>query len=263
MISKLNLSFVVFSLFASAATQSQITDAPKDATAMSLVQSCLSSMTPGSSATDQSVVVVATLRLYGDQNIDFPVVIKSRGSNLVRTEITTKQGMRIFILNNGHGLIRYPDGGLRYLSEENTALQRANHIPFFSLLSEFSSKEVALEYVGESTKDGAAVNVVALSAFRGATVEEQKNWMNRTRAYFYLDKQTGYLNSISYPNYAENDLNVVENFEVKYSQYKQLNGFLIPTQQDTYSDGHLFSTLLVESIGPVAPLQDSNFKFSE
>lgn len=210
-------------------------------------------MGSGNLAANQSVQAVGTLTWHGSTDIVFPVVLKSLGTQLLRTELTTNKGVRVTIVNAGHGIIRQPDGSVRQLSLDNTLVQRVNHIPSLSLLSEFSQGAVALEYVGNSVVDGAAVDIVAISL----------SSQSRTRVLYYIDSKTAFVNRIDQPNYAENDPNDVQSLQTRLSDYRLVNGVAVPFLQETYADGKPLFALALNSVTFGVTLSDSDFSLGQ
>jgi len=88
-----------------AVVQATIT-APKDLVAVSIVQSSLSTMGWQNLTALQTAQAQGTFRLLGDSPVDFPIFLKSRGSRQVHSELTSDKGVRLFLVNNGRGIIR-------------------------------------------------------------------------------------------------------------------------------------------------------------
>src|SRR5438309_1373522 len=152
-----HVSLALFCLFVASlafAQSSPVGTTPKALAASSVAQRSLAAMGSNSLVPNQSVQATGTLTLHGSSDVVFPVVLKSLGTQLLRMELTTSKGLRLFVANAGHGIIRQPDGSVRQLLDDNMLVQRVNHIPALSLLSEYAQNQVALEYVGNSLVDG-------------------------------------------------------------------------------------------------------------
>ena len=233
-----------------------------DPVAESFLQRSLSAMGAKTDPMNQVATVTGTLKLLGDDEIDFPVVIKSQGNTLMRTELSTKQGVRVFVINNGRGVIQYPDGKSRVLNEENTILQRASHVPVLGILSDGNNPNVNVQYEGRSVFNNKSVDSVAVSSFKGKTDEEIAQNIDRTKLHLFLNTDTGLLEGMSYLNYSENDPTFVQTFQVIYSNYQSIQGFMVPLQQDTFADGKPFLSLTISTIAFDGSVADSDFNLA-
>jgi hypothetical protein len=68
-------------------------------------------------------------------------------------------------VNQGKGVIEQPDGTIRQLLMNNTLVERANHIPIFSLLADFQDPTVGIENLGTVQINGVDTSAVALRPF--------------------------------------------------------------------------------------------------
>jgi hypothetical protein len=238
-------------------------NAPKDPQASSIAQRSLAAMGSGSVTPNQTVQAAGTLTLHGTSDTAFPVILKSRGTQKLRTELTTSKGVRLSIVNTGHGIIRQPDGSVRQLSDANTLAQRVSHIPALSLLSEYPQNTVALEYLGNLVVDGSTVDIVAVSLYLGATVKDAQSSQGRTRTLYYIDSKTGLVNRIDQLNYAENDPTDTQKLQTHLSDYRLVNGVAVPFLQETYAEGQPLFTLALNSVTFGVTVSDSDFSLGQ
>jgi len=256
------ISLCIF-LAASVLFAQSVEDAPKNTQALAVAQHALIVMGARNLVPNQSAQAIGTLTLHGESDIVFPVVLKSAGTQRLRTEITTNTGLRLFVVNGGRGIIRQPDGSVRQLADENMIVQRINHIPALSLLGECLQKNVALDYIGTSTLDDAIVEIVAVSLYSGATVKDAQSLQSRTRILYYVDAKTGLVIRIDRANYAENNPNEVQNEETYLSDYRLVNGIMIPFQQRTLADGKPYLDLVLTSVTFGVAVNDSDFSLGQ
>jgi len=231
----------------------------KDSQAVSSALFSLTAMGSGNLIASQTVQAIGTLTLHGTSDVVFPVVLKSRGTQQLRTELTTNKGMRVFIANGGHGIIRQPDGSIRQLSDDNMIVQRVNHIPALSLIAECSQQNVQLDYLGSSQVDGINADILVVSLYSGSTVEEAQSLQKRTRIFYYVDHKAGLIVRMDRVNYAENNPNESQNEETHYSDYRLINGVMVPFQQTTLADGKAYLDLTLTSVTFGLPVSDADF----
>jgi hypothetical protein len=193
----------------------------------------------------------------------FPVVLKSLGTHRLRTELSTSKGLRLFIVNHGHGIIRQPDGSIRQLVDDNMMVQRINYIPVLSLLGEYDQKDISIDYLGASVMEGTTVEIVAISLYSGTTTQEAESLKNRTQILYYIDSNTGLVTRIDRTNYAENDPNDIEKLETRFSDYRLVSGVMIPFQQRTSIDGAPYQDLVLTSVALGGILSDSDFSLEQ
>jgi hypothetical protein len=257
------ISFILTCVLIASAAFAQSPTAPKNAQASAVAQRSLAAMGSNNLVPNQTALAAATLTLHGNSDTAFTVVLKSLGTQQLRTELTTSKGLRLTIVNAGHGIIRQPDGSIRQLSDANTLAYRVNHIPALSLLSEYPQNTVALEYVGNSVVDGSTVDIVAASLYLGATVQAAQASQNRTRVLYYIDGKTGLVNRIDQLNYAENNPIDVQNLQTHLSDYRLVNGVAVPFRQETYADGQPLFTLVLNSVTFGVTVSDSDFSLGQ
>lgn len=75
-------------------------------------------------------------------SVTLPMVKKSKGTKMIRTEVQRPEGARVLIVNSGTGAVQNPDGTVRSQSSNNTVAERVEHIPALSILSEWQSSSV-------------------------------------------------------------------------------------------------------------------------
>jgi len=233
--------------------------APKDATATAVAQRSLNLMGTNQLVPGQTVTVTGAITLSADKPVVFPVVITSRGSSQMRSVITTPKGPRLFIVNNGHGVIRYPDGTVKWLADENMVSQRVSHIPAISLLSEYASPGTSLENIGPATVDGRLADVVAIGIYSGNDTSSAQQEAKKTRTLIYSDHASGLVLRVQQLNYGEDIRSDAQQFETRYSDYRDVSGVLVPFHQQLYVDGRLLQDFVISSVTFGTIVSDADF----
>lgn len=233
--------------------------APKDTQAVAAAQWALAAMGAQNLAPLATVSATGTLTLQGDSALTFPVLYKSRGARQMRMELTTNKGIRLFTVNDKHGIIRYPDGSVRKLLDDNMAVQRVDYIPVLSLLSELARSDVASEYLGDTNLGNAPVHLIALSLYSGMSKEEAQRLQDRTRVLYYINAESGLVSKTDRTSYSENYPTESEKLETYFSDYRLLNGVQIPFHQQTFVNGKPYLDLALSGVSFNASVQDSDF----
>jgi hypothetical protein len=235
----------------------------KDPAALAVAQRSLSALGSNRIPAGQTFAVEGNITLVGQTKQTFSVVIKSRGASQMRTEITTPKGLRVFVVNNGHGFIRQPDGEIKWLADENMQTQRITHIPALSILSEYLSPKSKVDFVGTSSVDGISADVISLGVYSGSDAKAAEEQARKTRVLIYLDKITGLVLRLQQLNYGEDVRSDTQQFETRYSDYRSVNGVMIPFHQQTLADGRLLQEFVIDSATFGTPVTDSDFALTK
>ena len=178
------------------------------------------------------------------------VLYKSHGAGQLRVEVDKTAGKSTLIVNEGQGQVKQPDGRVRNLLHNNTYGQRVEHIPALSLLAEYANSELEVEDPAEDDLNGSRVDVVTLSMAPASitSAKQAADYRKVSRTKFFLDKTSGYVLAIEYPNFAENAPGSASVMRTVYSDYRKVNGIAVPFQQTTFMDGQLFSSLALDAV---------------
>jgi len=233
----------------------------RDVQAISLLQQCLATMGGAEALLLQDSVAIGEAQTFlpDGTTVTLPIVKKSKGTKMVRTELQRPEGTRIRVVNGGVGGIRNSDGTIRKQFSNNTAAERVEHIPVLSILSEWQSSSIEIRYIGADIVNGSAVQVVAISFIPTSDPQWISFYRSTTQKLFYIDQGTNLVSKIQYQNFAEKDSNVSEKVEVFFSDYRSVSGVLIPFKQASYADGRPRSTLIFNSMSFNNGLLDTEF----
>ena len=98
----------------------------KDPAGLAVAQRAMGALS-GQAQNLQDSLTTGTLTLPGDKPKVFSVVIKTKGTQKVRVELSNADGTRARILNQGQAAIQYPNGKVRKLLMNNTLAERVTH----------------------------------------------------------------------------------------------------------------------------------------
>ena len=234
----------------------------RDPTAIAMVQTVLRSS--GAAQVPVDAVAVGTLRTtVAGKSSDTPITVKSKGSQLLRTEMQQPTGTSISIINHGHGTLQRPNGKVMELLTNNTFVERADHIPIFSLLAEYEESGMSVENLGSTTVMGRPANIVALRPLPQPNISQAMLDQYISKTKFYIDEISNEVVKIERTNYAENDTSFGQKFEIYLSNYQSINGVLVPFRQTEFHDEKLDSDLILQSVTFNNGLSDTEFTLPE
>src|SRR5207249_3950485 len=209
-------------------TANQQAKVVKDAQAVAEVQTALTAMGASAVVIQDSVSSGTLTTTLNEGSVSMPVVLKSKGTQMSRVELQKPTGTGIRIVNHGVGVIEQPDGTVRSLLMNNTLVERANHIPALSLLADFQDPAVSVENFGSAVVSNQQTEVVALRPLI-VPIISQADWdKSLSRTTFYIDPISGTVVKVAFTNFAENDSNFGQQVEVYLSNYKAVDGVLVP-----------------------------------
>lgn len=250
-----------FGVSLSLSAQQAGTSLQRDPQAVTLVQQSLAAMGGAQALAFADSLAIGNVQSFKPDgtSVTLPIVKKTKGTKMVRTEVQRPEGTRLRIVNSGIGALQFPNGTIRRLFPNNTVAERIEHIPALSILSEWQSSNIEARYIGADTVNSSPVQVVAISFIPTSDPQWIGFYRSTTQTLFFIDQTTNLVSKIQYQNFAENDSNVSEKVEVFFSDYRLVSGVLVPFTQSSYADGRLRSTLTLTSFAFNTGLSDSEF----
>jgi hypothetical protein len=243
-----------------AGTAQQVATITKDAAGIAAVQRTLAVM--GSAQTVSDVVCTGTLTLAKEQDRTVNIIIKSKGTQMTRTETTGPKGTTVRIVNHGTGAITNPDGSVGKLVLNNTIAERVSHIPALSLLSEALGPVVKVESQAAADVNGAPNDVIALSYTPDPAHPQLSLFLNITRRLVFIDQATNLVSKIQFTRFSETG-HAKHQVEQVFGDYRRIGPLLVPFYQLTYLDGNLETALNLTSAQFNVGLQDAEFALTE
>jgi hypothetical protein len=233
----------------------------KDPQALAVVQKSLLAMS-GTTSLNSILDSQAdgTLTFYApDGPVPMPIMYKTKGTHQIRVELQQSAGTVVRIVNNGQGILQKPDGSIVNLLMNNTLGERVTHIPVLSLLAENLDPAVKVQSKGSSTVNSSVTNDVGLSYVPNLASPDASAFEKMTQHIFHLDQSTGLVLKVDYQNCAENDTNACQKVETVFSDYRSVQGVLVPFVQTTSIDGEPYSQVVLKSVSFNVGLSDSLF----
>jgi hypothetical protein len=208
-------------IFPSAAQQTSSTAPPNhDAQAMSLLAQCDSAM--GTSATAPDVYAVGTIISANPDSIASSVVLKSKGTDRLRTEFAFDSGPQIFVINRGHGFSLIAGKKIK-LAGHATSYFRPEHLSAFACSIDLARSNVGVAYVALENLGSITVHHLV---FRAASSDPLELLISEFHV--YLDPQTFRIVKTANWVFAPDAIQNRSLWETYYDSYQPINGVLVP-----------------------------------
>jgi hypothetical protein len=213
----------------------------------------------------QDSLASGVLTVYGGgESTTYPITLKTKGTRESRIEVQKSHGTNVRICNHGRAVVERPNGVLKRLLENNTAAEYVNHIPLLSILSDYENgTSIQLLDKGTTQLKGQATHRIAISFVPAADLAQGSIYASMTETLFYINESTHLVDGIKYNSYAENDPSSKQDVQMYFSQYRNINGILVPFHFATYVDGTLESDVVLKSIVFNVGLSESDFTLPE
>ena len=187
----------------------------------------------------------------------------AKGTGESRVDLTLSGGMRSEIRNSSNG---FPQGA--WISNGGTSTAYAQHncwtdaAWFFPALTSFSASDpsIVLSYVGLENRSG--LSVQHLRAYRyisspSTEVTAQTQQLSSTD--FYLDSVSLLPLAVEFKVHPDNDMNTDIRTEVRFADYRAVNGILAPFHIQRLVNGGLVMDMTIISAAVNSGLPDSLF----
>lgn len=259
----LNRLLVVLSLtlILSAPATAQAPTTPraiKDPSSIALIQRALGVMGWQTAISQLDTLTTGTL-VRGTTRL--PIVIKTKGTKMLRVEIQRGDGTNVYIVNNGHAQIQSPDGRLRQVALNNSFGQRVWHIPALSLLAEYADAQID---IGATTLDNSpALSIPVAVIPSSADSQVQANSFRRLTKTTFLFNADLLVSEIRYNQYDEKPPHDPVPARIVFSDYRRIGPLFIPFHDTSYQGDTLDYDLYLDSVQFNVGLTDADFALSQ
>jgi hypothetical protein len=210
----------------------------------------------------QDCLASGTATIYaGGTPISYPITLKSKGLRETRVELQKANGTSIRIVNQGQGAIVRPDGSVKTLYSNNTFYEHVNHVPLLSVLGVFGGGSVNLLYKGVAQVQGQSENVIEIDFI--PNLANGPLYASMSSTLFFVNQTTNLVDKIQRSTFYEGDQNDTVNEETYFSDYRSVNGMIVPFHQTVYADGQLETDLTFSTVTLNVGLPDSDFSLPQ
>jgi hypothetical protein len=223
----------------------------RDADAISLVRASLVKM--GSlTAVSHDTVSIGTLTNARTGSVS-PLTIKTRGTDFIRNEV----GDFVFVRSGGSGKSHY-SGKDHTLPNQSVAYKRAENLPVLLLLSDIESTNLQCIMVGPESVNGVLTSHIRLSVVPQDMSDVQAHDF-MSEMHVWIDQQGLVVKARTFlfsPEALQNRSAV----DFYYSDYRQVDQFLVPFHIMREVDRQKDSEILFASINLNATLSTADFQ---
>jgi hypothetical protein len=181
-------------------------------------------------------------------------VLKSKGTDRLRTEFSLTSGPQIFVVNSGRGFSLVA-GKKRIDALHSTEYFRPEHLSAFACSIDLARPNISVSYVAlENLGASTAHHLV----FRAASSDPLEILISEFHV--YLDPQT--LRVIKTANWVFAP-NAIENrslWETYYDSYQPVNGVLVPMHISHFIAGSKLDDWNFTSVATNVPIADGDFQ---
>ncbi len=265
MLTRILRSFLpfLFVLSSPALSLSQNPPPQSDAQAVALAQQSMAALTGGNSISD--VTLIGTVSWTNGSNTETSsAVLMAKGTGESRFDMTLSAGPRSEIRNDSSNDIRgevlLTDGSVLPWGIGNCWVNAVWFFPQLSTLGVNGDPSLILAYMVQETRNGVSVqHVQSYRYIVGATPEATALNQQLSTMDIYLDSSSlipaAYVFNLHSEDGASPDLPV----EVDFSDYRSVNGILVPFRIQRYVAGSLGLDFSVSSAQLNSGLPDSQF----
>jgi hypothetical protein len=249
---------IAASTHAAAASKYQLTQDPQ---AVAVAQAAFTAM--GGAQTiagyqDSLASGTATISTGGNP-VSYPITMKSKGLRETRVELQMPKGANVRIVNQGQGAILRPDGSVKTLYSNNTFYEHVNHVPILSVLAEYASGNVNLIYKGTVQIQSQSEDVIEVDFVPNLDPVRGPLFASMSRTLYFVNQITRLVDKTQSTPFYEGDMKNTVTEEVYLTDYRSVNGLMVPFRQTVFTDGKLDSDITFTSVNLNVGLPDSDF----
>jgi hypothetical protein len=233
---------LVLITFARSATAQQATASAPQATA--LLQQSLAALSNGHAITDVTLSGTAR-RIAGSDDESGSSAAKALATGEARVDLSFASGSRSEVVGTSNkclaGSWSGPDGVAHLISNHNLMTDSSWFFPTLSVGRMISSGKYVLSYVGRETHDDQAVEHV--TAFQSSTFQPPAGiptFSHLTQMDLFLDPNTFLPAALAFNIHPDNDAGLDIPVEVRFSDYRLINGAQIPFHVQKFINNSLF-----------------------
>jgi len=233
----------------------------QDAQAVAVAQSAFAAMGGAQAILGyQDSLASGTITIYaGDNPVSYSITMKSKGLRETRVELQMQKGINVRISNQGQATIIRPDGTIKTLDSNNTFYEHVNHIPLLSVLADYAGGNVNLLYQGTANIQDQTEDVIEIDFVPNASPGSGPIFASMSRTLFFVNQTTKLVDKTQRNTFFEGDSTGTFNEETYYSDYRSVNGLLLPFHQAVVIDGKIDTDLIFTSVTFNVGLSDSDF----
>jgi hypothetical protein len=162
-------------------------------------------------------------------------------------------------MNQGQAAIQRPDGSVRSLYSNNTFSEHVEHVPLLSVLAEIANGNTNLIYRGTAQVQGQPEDVIELDFVPNLDPVQGPIFASMSRTLYFVNQTTRLVDKIQSTPLYEGDMKNTFTEEVYLTDYRSVNGLMVPFHQTIFMNSTLDSDITFTSFNLNVGLSDSEF----
>jgi hypothetical protein len=231
--------------------------------ALQLLQQSLAALQGNTSLTDVTLSGTAR-RIAGSDDESGTGIFKALAVGAARMDLTLSSGQRSEVENLSAtapaGSWSGPDGAAHPMAFHNLLTEPAWFFPAFAIARRLSTTGYVMTYVGHETRNGQAVEHVSVSQttpFKDSP--RGPSFAHLTQVDFFLDSTTLLPAAIAFNIHPDNNALLDLPVEVSFSDYRTVNGALVPYHVKKFLNNSLILDFQADSVALNSGLSPTNF----
>jgi hypothetical protein len=253
-VARLVLSFVLVILVSSPRLKSQSTTAvQRDTQAITLIAQSLSTM--GALASPSRMTLAQGTATYPD-GTTMPVSMKTMGNNCVRHDLGTNDFT--FVSNAGSGFLIL-NGQKQKLHHWITAYKRPEHLPSLSLMSDYQSPNLQVQYIGLESLNSSPAHHLRLSMLPTNNIPPEIQDM-MSEFHVWIDQSSLLVVKSRHFDFSPEAIQNRTPVDIAYSDYRAQDGAVVPFHLVRFVANQKQCEVTFSSISLVATVSASDFQ---
>ncbi len=234
-----------------------------DPQATALLQKSLFALSGGQTLTDVTLSGTAR-RIAGSDDESGTATLKAISGDASRVDLSLPSGVRSEILNSTtappSGSWSGPDGVSHPIAYHNLLTDSVWFFPVFTVGRLLDSGNYVVSYIGQETYNGQTVQ--HLAAYQSAAIQTPSGtptFSHLTQMDLFLDSMTLLPTALDFNVHPDNDMGLDIPVEVRFSDYRSLNGAQISFRVQQFLNNNLLLDLQFTNAQPNSGLSASLF----
>ena len=209
----------------------------------------------------QDFTASGTITYYwAGKEVQGSVTTRGRGTGQFRLDASLPNGVRSWAVNNGTGSVKEVDGTTTPIQYHNTINFGSLTFPFKYLVTALQDTSTSISYLGLVTTDGRQAYHIRLRKVFAPNADPNGIRSKLTTRDFFIDAGTFYVLSTLDMVHPKNRSTEDRPHEMHFSDYRPVNGILVPFSVTEKGGGQRLSTIQFNQISFNTGLRDTDFE---
>lgn len=186
------------------------------------------------------------------------VIVRSKGSDRVRTDVAAQDRQETYVINRGAGH-ESRDGARKNQPAQATRYHRPEHVPALACLIDVTRPAMQVSYEGMEQHGRETLHHLK---FLATPRSEKTRWADELMSEFhvYLDAQSLLVRKTRSFVFAPNAIENHSTWEVSYSDYRVVAGVLMPFRIERFDNGQKLDEVVFTNVRVNVGIADSEFE---